>query len=83
MTNSQDRQKDSRAPYEPPRLFDLGGGVAYAQSVCATGGAPGDVQCNPGSTAGGGRCKSGTSAGATCKSGTSPLYNCKTGQFIK
>ena len=82
MTDSQDRQKDSRAPYEPPRLFDLGGGVAYAQSVCNAGGTPGAVQCTPGGTASGGACKSGGTAQGTCRAGTRAIYRCKTGSTV-
>ncbi|HJX33975.1 MAG TPA: hypothetical protein VJ373_02255 [Desulfatiglandales bacterium] len=79
MTGSKKDDKDNRAPYEPPRLFDLGGGVAYAQTVCRVGGSPGAVACTSGGTASGGQCKSGGTAAASCKTGTTATYGCKTG----
>jgi hypothetical protein len=49
MPDSQDDNQDTRIPYEPPRLFDLGGGVAYAK---------GEDACTTGSVAAG-KCKQG------------------------
>ena len=82
MTDSKEDKKEPRAPYEPPKLFNLGGGIAYAQSVCSTGGTPGAVQCSPGGTASGGSCKSGGQAAGTCRSGTTAIWTCKTGSKV-
>lgn len=79
MTGSKKEDKDTRAPYEPPKLFDIGGGIAYAQSICSAGGSPGAVQCKSGGTASGGACKTGGTAAATCSSGTTATYGCKKG----
>jgi len=79
MTDSGKDDKGSRIPYEPPKLFDIGGGIAYAQSVCKAGGSPGAVQCTSGGTASGGACKTGGTAAATCRSGTTATFGCKTG----
>jgi len=83
MTDTSKKDKDSRVPYEPPKLFDLGGGVAYAQeTVCNFGGTPGVVACMPGNYALGGRCRSGGQAAGQCKTGGTALYRCKTGGVI-
>lgn len=79
MTEEGEKNKNSRGPYEPPKLFDLGGGVAYAQSVCSSGGSPGAVQCNSGGLATGGACKTGTKAGGSCKAGATAASSCKAG----
>ena len=78
-----DSKKDTRTPYEPPKLFNLGDGLAYAQVVCTTGGLPGGVQCTPGGTANGGKCQVGYTAAGQCQSGTEAIYRCKTGTVIK
>jgi len=57
-----------RFPYDPPRLFDLGSGVAHAAPPCRPGGGPGGVQCNAGSSAGN-KCFSGGNAGVQCSPG--------------
>lgn len=79
MTGSRKEDKKSRAPYEPPKLFDLGGGIAHAQSACGAGGSPGAVTCKYGGTASGGVCKAGGTAAGTCGVGTTATYGCKTG----
>lgn len=71
-----------KLPYEPPKILDLGGGVAYAaaacragsvaQSVaCRAGGSP-QKTCQAGSVAYGGFCKAGSVAGAKCMPGSVP-----------
>ena len=71
MTNSQEKDKGFRKPYEPPKLLNLGGGVAYAQGVkCKPGGSPGGGVCQTGATATSSKCRSGGSAGLQCKAGT-------------
>jgi len=82
MTGSGKDDKGPRIPYEPPRLFDLGGGIAYAQSICNPGGSPGAVSCTPGGAASGGQCKSGGTASGRCWAGTTALYTCKTGSKV-
>ena len=80
MTASKKEDKEPRAPYEPPKLFDLGGGVAYAATgACRTGGSPGVTACNSGGTASGGRCRTGTAAAANCLPGTTASFSCKPG----
>jgi hypothetical protein len=90
MKNSKKDNIETRTPYEPPRLLNLGGSVAYAQGACVQGGSPSIAQCNTGSTATGASCKAGTIAGATCdaggaasggscKLGNTATYSCKTG----
>lgn len=79
MTGSEKEDKGPRIPYEPPKLFDIGGGIAYAQTVCTVGGSPGAVQCRSGGTASGGACKTGGTAAATCSSGTTATFGCKKG----
>ena len=90
MKDSKKENKESRTPYEPPRLLNLGGGVAYAQSSCKEGGSPGIATCNTGSSATGSQCGSGGLAGASCsvgtaasggscKLGSTATYSCKTG----
>ena len=91
MTGSGKEDKDTRLPYESPKLFDLGGGVAHAATLdckpggspagtmCKAGGAATTTQCNPGGAAGG-VCTSGsTAAGGRCKSGGAAAATCKTG----
>ncbi len=92
MTSSKDEDQENRIPYEPPRLFDLGGGVAHAAKdpKCQPGGSPGGAQCQPGGAAGnkcqqggvaGGKCQVGTTAaGGQCKEGaTAAGGQCKEG----
>jgi hypothetical protein len=69
MKNSKKGDKASRTPYEPPRLLNLGGGVAYAQGACSGGGSPSIATCTTGATATGAACKGGGAAGASCKVG--------------
>ncbi|MEA3417685.1 MAG: hypothetical protein U9R02_16330 [Thermodesulfobacteriota bacterium] len=68
-------------PYEPPKILDLGGGVAYAAQhcmpgsvsggQCKAGGSP-QKKCQAGSVAYGGFCTAGSVAGAKCTSGNVP-----------
>jgi hypothetical protein len=80
MTNSKNGDKKEKIPYEPPRLFNLGGGVAYAAVECKTGGSPAG-QCKDGTMATSGRCKPGGVAGGNedCKTGGIPEKKCKQG----
>ena len=83
MTDSKEEKKDSRIPYEPPRLLSLGGGIAYAQdTVCREGGLPYLTQCTNGGTAQAGACKSGGTPSARCWAGGQANYNCKTGTTV-
>ncbi|MBW2005697.1 MAG: hypothetical protein JRI72_14070 [Deltaproteobacteria bacterium] len=51
MTDPKDDDQKTKIPYEPPRLFDLGGGVAYAAAPhCGIGGSPPSGQCREGTT---------------------------------
>ena len=78
MANSKDEDK-KKMPYEPPRLFDLGGGVAYAAEECKVGGSPAG-NCKDGSMATSDECKSGGIAGKKdCKAGSMPQKKCKAG----
>lgn len=80
MPNSKKDNPDTRIPYEPPRLFDLGGGVAYAQETCEPGGSPGGAICEPGSSASGSFCESGIIAGGKCEQGgTAAGDKCESG----
>jgi hypothetical protein len=79
MTDPKDKDQKTKIPYEPPRLFDLGGGVAYAQAPCKPGGSPGPGACRDGSTAGSDRCTTGVVAGGPCKQGNSAIGLCKAG----
>jgi len=66
MTGSEKENKDTRAPYEPPKLFNLGGGVAHAQvSQCKPGGSPAGASCLPGGAATVTACSPGAVAGGT------------------
>ena len=80
MKNSKDKDSEPRNAYEPPRLLDLGGGVAYAQGACKAGGSPGTSTCRSGTTATGGKCKVGGAAGGQCKAGAAAAGgSCKPG----
>jgi len=79
MTGSKDGNQKTRIPYEPPTLFDLGGGVAYAKGECKNGGAPKGLVCKTGGSPGGSECKDGSSAGSDCKSGQMAGSECKMG----
>ena len=80
MTGEKNDNQGTRIPYEPPRLFDLGGGVAYAQATCKPGGSPAAGGCKSGSAATSGPCNSGGIAGhGPCKAGGVPAYACKAG----
>ncbi len=90
MKDSKGKNKEPRAPYEPPRLLNLGGGVAYAQGACKAGGSPGTSTCTNGTTATGGKCGVGGAAGGqcnagaaaasgSCKSGSTAAFSCKVG----
>lgn len=82
MTESKDGDLKTRIPYELPKLFDLGGGVAYAKGKgeCKKGTAPAGLICKVGGSPGGGtECKSGSSAGADCRTGQVAGSKCDTG----
>lgn len=79
MAKPKDKDQGTKIPYEPPRLFDLGGGVAYAQAACSPGGSPGAGACKSGSSAAGLQCWTGTAAGGFCKQGNSAVGLCKAG----
>jgi hypothetical protein len=79
MTDSKDDNQKTRIPYEPPQLFDLGGGVAYAAVACNPGGSP-TGRCTDGSAATIGKCQIGNIAGGgDCKGGGIPSGRCKGG----
>ena len=62
MTESKDGNQKTRIPYELPKLFDLGGGVAYAKGTgeCKDGTGPAGLICKAGGSPGGGtECKLG------------------------
>ena len=83
MANQE--KNNERAPYEAPRLFDLGGGIAYAAGGCRNGnkdggsctngnkftggGSPGGT-CKNGNKNVPGACKNGNKAGSSCSNGT-------------
>lgn len=90
MKNSKKENKKSQTPYEPPRLLNLGGSMAYAQEACIPGGSPSVATCKPGAAATSASCKVGTAAGGTCgtggaaaggscKAGSTATYTCKVG----
>ncbi len=80
MADEKDNNQRTRIPYEPPRLFDLGVGVAHAAKPCRPGGSPtGDCSAgtNPLVPA---TCKSGgIAAQGDCKDGGIPQVSCKVG----
>ena len=72
MTDSKKGNNKKSAPYEPPRLFDLSQGVAYAASYCENGNKA-SIGCNNGNkhTGGGdvspiGNCHNGNNAAGGC-----------------
>ncbi len=79
MTDTKDDNQRTRIPYESPRLFDLGGGVAYAAVACIPGGSPAG-KCKDGNAAPG-ICASGGVAGGNrdCKAGGIPTKDCNMG----
>lgn len=80
MTESKDGNQKTQIPYELPKLFDLGGGVAYAAGECKDGTVPKGLICKAGGSPGGGtKCKSGSSAGADCNAGQTAGSKCDTG----
>jgi hypothetical protein len=79
MTDPKDKDQKTKIPYEPPRLFDLGGGVAYAGAPCSPGGSPAG-KCQAGTAVGTNDCTLGTAAGSTCKKGDSAVGSCKAGK---
>ena len=80
MTESKDGNQKTRIPYELPKLFDLGGGVAYAAGECKDGTVPKGLICKAGGSPGGGTgCSPGSSAGADCKNGLRAGSKCDTG----
>jgi hypothetical protein len=81
MPNSKKDNPDTRIPYEPPRLFDLGGGVAYAADACVTGGSPIDAKCTAGTVASTDKCDTGGIAGDKCDSGGTAAKKCSAGDF--
>ena len=82
MTESKDGNQKTRIPYELPKLFDLGGGVAYAKGKgeCKDGTLPAGLICKAGGSPGGGtECKQGVSAGADCRAGQFAGVKCDNG----
>jgi len=75
MTSSKDGNQKARIPYEPPKVFDLGEGVAYAakhhKRHCRPGGSP-VGKCQPGAAATGGKCQPGNVASHKCQPGMAP-----------
>ncbi|MBW1911797.1 MAG: hypothetical protein JRI43_01250 [Deltaproteobacteria bacterium] len=70
MTDSKKDNQSARTQYEPPRLFDLGGGVAHAaKGDCKVGGSPAGGKCKAGTLALYADCKSGSRAGNKCQTG--------------
>ena len=76
---------DFKIPYEPPRVLDLGGGVAYADESkdCKSGGVAlnncsgGNSPASPSKD-----CKAGGSPGVNCSSGSMASgYKCNHGSF--
>jgi hypothetical protein len=66
----EEKEEQEKVPYEPPRLFDLGGSTAYAAAPCNPGGSPAGGQCRNGSTATTSKCQEGSAAGGACQSGS-------------
>jgi hypothetical protein len=81
MTDSKKDNQSTRIKYEPPRLFDLGGGIAHAApGDCKLGGSPAGGKCQAGSVAITSDCKPGQTAGVACKDGIAASGDqCKTG----
>ncbi|MCK4787936.1 MAG: hypothetical protein KAV87_29555 [Desulfobacteraceae bacterium] len=69
MTSTKDNNKRTKIPYEPPRLFDFGGGVAYAAAPCSPGGSPAGGVCSDGNTAIPSQCRAGSTAVKKCLGG--------------
>ena len=69
MSDSRDDDKEVRIPYESPKLFDLGGGVAHAAAPCMPGGSPAGQHCSVGTSATGDKCEAGGTAGSKCQHG--------------
>lgn len=78
-------KNNERVPYEAPRLFDLGGGIAYAAAACTNGngaagcdngnkdtggGGGGYGNCDNGNRALSGSCDNGNYAGDGCDNGS-------------
>ncbi|MDQ5985243.1 MAG: hypothetical protein CSYNP_00950 [Syntrophus sp. SKADARSKE-3] len=83
-----------KIPYEPPRIIDLAGGTAHAQTISTDGssadsaddgkncrsGSVAIQQCMNGSVASQNQCKSGSTAGKEqCQAGGSPGNHCQSG----
>lgn len=90
MKKTKEEDKGSRKPYEPPKLFNLGGRVAYAQTPCKVGGSPAVGTCRDGGMATDGSCSmggaaawackpGGGAAGGPCKPGNTAAFACKKG----
>jgi hypothetical protein len=79
--DSDKKDKQDRMPYEPPALFDLGGGVAHAAGECLPGGSPSGGLCAEGSALDVAKCGSGGLAGSQCQSGTAAFGGkCQVGE---
>ena len=83
MANQE--KNNERVPYEAPRLFDLGGGIAYAAAAC-TNGNKADAGCVNGNkdTGGGGgqygNCGNGNKAlSGACDNGNWAGHGCANG----
>ena len=68
MTDEKNDNKGKKLPYEPPRLFDLGGGIAHAAAACQSGGSA-SLACKSGNNATGGACGDGGIPSLLCKVG--------------
>lgn len=80
MTSPKDDKEKIRIPYEPPRLFDLGGAAAGGGgAACNPGGSP-QADCKDGNAATSDKCTSGGFAGKKdCRAGGVPEKKCKAG----
>lgn len=80
MAKPKNEDKKEKKTYEPPLLFDLGGGVAYAGKKCTPGGSPAAGNCTEGNTAVSGQCVDGGIAGKKdCTDGGMPQKKCNVG----
>ena len=82
MAGEEKKEKSGKVPYEPPKLFSLGGSTAYAAAPCNPGGSPAGGNCKSGSTATSAQCMVGNAAGGKCQSGSAATGGkCQNGSF--
>ena len=62
-----------KLPYEPPKILDLGGGVAYAAALCHAGSVAQTAKCQAGGSPHK-KCQT-----AKCQAGGSPQKECHAG----